>query len=256
MFYKWILALALFLSGFQGAFAQKKFLSSYISFDIQRDWKCQNFGVNWICWHFTDANQAPALIVSTAGKIDIPPNSITELLSGWKQDFKIDIDQLIKSEKFKAEGRQRWAGFFLHNRLSSKLFSRSASTVCCDKLDEKFIIFVGFYAPQNDYTSYIYEFIHSLNSLSFETNLKTLIAKYRHSQQMRYNEEMSSFLDGLYTYPSSNEQPKSKRDLIIRGLTLTSIILLIYLIYSIGGFDWLKEYIKRFFYKKPKRKRR
>lgn len=201
MFYKLLISIGVFLSCFQPVKAQKIFLSSYLSFKIQRDWQCQEFGVNWLCWHFTDSKEPPALIVSSAMLVKGMPDSIDGLLFDWEPYFSVSrLDRLMEKNKFNVY-RHDWLGIFFKNRLSSKFFNWSANTVCCRRLEKRFHIFVGFYAEKNHYDLYSSEFLNALNTLSFETDLKTLILKYKHNQQTKHNQEMMSFLENLLAEP-------------------------------------------------------
>ena len=62
MGYRCLLFLAIFFFGWFAP-AQKKFVSSYLSFDTQRDWECQKFGFSWLCRHRQKPKTGPALIV-------------------------------------------------------------------------------------------------------------------------------------------------------------------------------------------------
>ena len=237
MFYKWMLALALFLSGFQGAFAQKKFLSSYLSFDIQRDWQCREFGVNWICWHFTEANQPPALIINMAqGFKDtaITLGLLLTRLASFHYDH-FDSSSLLQNE-VSSINQNEWAVNAFGNKLNTKFFNRTAFTICCKESKKRFHIFVGFYAPGEHYASYYPEFLNALKTLSFETNLKKLIAQYKREQQAKHNQEMMSFIGNILTEPyrdpallAYNQNKRlSLADGLILGWILLFFVLIVY----------------------------
>ena len=232
------LLLFLFFSLSPFASAQKKFVSSYLSFDTQRNWDCQKFGFSWLCHHKQSPKTQPALIVIFLRMIPEETAPIQSLMARIKQHGAHRVHQIHQAghliqEEMSSIKQHDWMKRFLRNKWAMRFFNRSVFTVCCKESEKKFYIFVGFHAPGTQYSFYSFEFKRAINSLDLKTDLKTLIAQYRHDQQTKHNREMMSHLQRMLMgtdedyYPVPAPARKKSKD--IRLLVAFSAVALLLL---------------------------
>ena len=159
-----------------------------------------------------------------------------------------------------------WAQSFFRNKLAMRFFIRSASTVCCKQSEKRFYIFAGFYAPGIHYSSYSFEFRRAIKSLNLKTDLKALIAQYRHDQQTKYNREMISYLQRILMetdedyYKPLRKKSKGVRIrllIIFYGVALLFSTFLLYLFWiSFANKRCRQKSLQRRRRKRSRRKRR
>ena len=156
MGYRSLLLFLLFsLSPF--ASAQKKFVSSYLSFDTQRNWDCQKFGFSWLCHHRKSPKTQPALIVIFLRMIPEETAPIQSLMTRVKQRGAHRVHRIHQAghliqEEMSSINQHDWMKRFLRNKWAMRFFNRSVFTVCCKESEKKFYIFVGFHAPGTQYS--------------------------------------------------------------------------------------------------------
>ena len=154
----------------------KKFKASYVKFDIEYDWVCKSFGVVewWVCHHYLHKGAKPSLMLITAKEGNTSDN-----LNLYIQTS--NEEQTINSKKIHVKkilvNHQVWVESFYRNSVLKNVFSRYVATVCCDEMQSKIHILIGFHAHKENYTKYSSEFLKSIKSLRLSKNLKEVLAQ-------------------------------------------------------------------------------
>ncbi len=174
-------------------YGEKKFKSSYVSFNIQRKWICKSFGVEWLCHHSLYKGTPTAFMLITArlgGKSD-PLSSSGYFFNGAQTVFSHKIR--LKNVQV---NRHTWTDSFYRISLVDDRRARYASTICCKNMKTKIHISVSFHAHQANYTKYSREFLRAINSLKLSEKIKEVLEKIK-QQTQQHREEMISYIEKI-----------------------------------------------------------
>ena len=186
-------AIPIFVALFSFSLYGKMFKSSYVRFDIGYDWTCRPFGVDWVCHHFLQKGAKPALMLITA-KEGAGSDAVNLYIQAFDQgpgafSKKIHVRKILVN-------RQAWIESFYQNNTLQNTFDRHVATVCCNKMQNKIHVLIGFHAHQENYTKYAREFLKSIKSLQLSKNLKEALEQIR-KQTKRQQQDMLSYIERI-----------------------------------------------------------
>lgn len=220
----------------------KIFQSSYIEFDISKNWVCKSFGVDWVCHHYIQDGSKPALILITAKE-----GSPSDRLDLYFQDFSREQPAPSKTIHVKKLmiHNHTWIDSFYKNNILQNMFSRYMTTICCDSIPAKIHILIGFHAHETNYTEYSNEFLRAIKSLSLPEDLKETLRQLR-QQTDSQRKDMLSYIEQILFEVDNEESTGSlsnqKRRFSFIGVAVLFGLALLFLLglYYFFQFYWEK----------------
>lgn len=223
--------ISIFLILFSLSAQGKRFKSPYVEFNVEYDWSCKDFGVNWICYHRLEKNAPPALIIITA-KVETNSNNINQYIKIFKNNKINQRNPITKA----LINNHYWITGFSNNSIFENKISRYIVTICCENIPTQVHIFIGFHANQSNYHKYSNEFLKSIKSVMLSSTLKeTSIGIKRQTSQQ--NQEMTSYLEKIL-YEEDLELSTNNQD-IKKDRFKDSFFVVLFLIIIITIFFYL-----------------
>ena len=227
------------------------FKSSYIRFEIGYDWTCQSFGVDWVCHHFLQKGAKPALMLVTAKE-----GTHSDIADLYIQVFNQEpgiFANTIHVKKFLVN-RHPWVESFYKNNILENTLNRHVATVCCDKMQDKIHVLIGFHAHRENYTKYANEFLKSIKSLQLSKNLKETLKQIR-KQTKHQQKNMLSYIERILM-ETDQEQETVGQNNTTGGWTRLAGLLFVGSIFMLFAIVLAFLYYKKTTKKKKKRRKR
>ena len=174
----------------------RRFKASYISFNLEGNWTCKNFYVEWVC-HHPDEDKNPAIILIGAEELD--SYETLSSFSGFidvRFPLKVSLDTPYAQNLFIQ--RQNWMKNVGKALPPFKNYQQwKMATVCCDAGPERARIFVNFLAHSKNFSRFSNMFTKAIKSLKIDKNLTKLsedIRKYgsKNPQVINYIQQILS----------------------------------------------------------------
>ena len=215
-------------------------------FEIEEDWTCKAFGVNWLCHHYLASSSQPAFIFTTArlaGK--------AERLEFDKFEKSEGTSLLLNPSKKVLINNHVWIDSFHQNHFYKNVLSRYERTVCCDDLPEKFQVLVGFHAFRDSYPQYAISFLKAIRSLNLLTSNLEEIRRLLKQQTVKEKQNMNDYIQSILFDSGSDLAPiKEKKSF--------PVLLLLFGLLVLGGifFYYRKKTVKKALKSSKLRKRK
>ena len=222
------------------SYGNKIFKAPYVNFKIKKSWTCKSFGVDWVCHHYINKKAKPALALITA-KEGLSSDNIDMYLSSFsKSSSKEGLDSKILYTKKILINHHPWIDSFRKNSISKNVFSRYIVTVCCDNINAKIHILIGFHAHQNNYTKYSDEFLKAIKTLTLSKNLKQTLSRIR-AQTDQHKKEKLSYIQKLFLESDAEKDIHIQTNKKLEDYLLWLILILLFAFTSIYLFYYYKD---------------